>query len=242
VLTTRARILLPYVLDVFKVSRNVLDLVSLPDQIFSRSPRREQNTNKWLLCGFSPMIALTRSARRSNPQRMSVASLAIQIRPPCARSIACKLGSPIILRPLPPRAVLAHAPRRIPSSRSGSGRSSIGFQHPHRRTCSVSAPSLALPGNSSACPAVAVSSRQKSTAGTNRAHGKTHSPSVRYVPARTPAFATLPMLSLIVASCHIIAMSRGLSQDGVRLALTVFRSGSNIPPRCPRDGRINVHK
>jgi hypothetical protein len=62
------------------------------------------------------------------------------------------------------------------------------------------------------------------------------------VPARTPAFATLPMLSLIVASCHIIAMSRGLSQDGVRLALTVFRSGSNIPPRCPRDGRINVHK
>ena len=44
------------------------------------------------------------------------------------------------------------------------------------------------------------------------------------------------------ASLHIIAMSRGLSQDGVRLALTVFRSGSNIPPRCPRDGRINVHK
>jgi hypothetical protein len=128
-----------------------------------------------------------------------------------------------------------------PSSRSGFGRSSIGFQHPHRRTCSVSVPSLTLPGNSSACPAVAVSSRQKSTAGTNRAHGKTHSPSARYVPARTPAFATLPMLSLIVASCHIIAMSRGLSQGGVRLALTVFRSGANIPPRCPRD-RINVHK
>ena len=63
-----------------------------------------------------------------------------------------------------------------PSSRSGFGRSSIGFQHPHRRTCSVSVPSLTLPGNSSACPAVAVSSRQKSTAGTNRAHGKTHSP------------------------------------------------------------------
>jgi len=242
VLTTRARILLPYVLDVFKVSRNVLDLVSLPEQ--NLQPVTASRTKHKQMAALR-ILSNDRSysfGRRSNPQRMSVASLAIQIRPPCPRSIACKLGSPIILRTLPPRAVLAHAPRRIPSSRSGSGRSSIGFQHPHRRTCSVSAPSLTLPGNSSACPAVAVSSRQKSTAGTNRAHGKTHSPSVRYVPARTPAFATLPMLSLIVASCHIIAMSRGLSQDGVRLALTVFRSGSNIPPRCPRDGRINVHK
>jgi hypothetical protein len=34
--------------------------------------------------------SFTRSASRSNPQRMSVASLAIQIRAPCARSIACK--------------------------------------------------------------------------------------------------------------------------------------------------------
>src|ERR1700741_190664 len=41
------------------------------------------------------MTARTRSARRSKPQRMSVASLAIQIRAPCARSIACRLGSPI---------------------------------------------------------------------------------------------------------------------------------------------------
>jgi hypothetical protein len=39
--------------------------------------------------------ARTRFASRSNPQRMSVASLAIQIRAPRARSIACKLRSPI---------------------------------------------------------------------------------------------------------------------------------------------------
>src|ERR1700739_3520373 len=45
------------------------------------------------------MTARTRSARRSNPQRMSVASLAIQIRAPCARSIACRLGSPITTPP-----------------------------------------------------------------------------------------------------------------------------------------------
>ena len=175
-LTTRARILLPYVLDVFKVSRNVLDLVSLPDQ--NLQPVTASRTKHKQMAALR-ILSNDRSysfGRRSNPQRMSVASLAIQIRPPCAGSIACKLGSPIILRPLPPRAVLAHVPRRIPSSRSGFGRSSIGFQHPHRRTCSVSVPSLTLPGNSSACPAVAASSRQKSTAGANRAHGKTHSP------------------------------------------------------------------
>ena len=39
------------------------------------------------------MTARTRSAKRSNPQRMSVASLAIQIRALCARSIACNLAA-----------------------------------------------------------------------------------------------------------------------------------------------------
>jgi hypothetical protein len=37
-------------------------------RIFKRSPRRERNTNRWPLCGFSPMTARTRSASRSNPQ------------------------------------------------------------------------------------------------------------------------------------------------------------------------------
>jgi hypothetical protein len=37
------------------------------------------------------MATFTRSANRSNPQRMSVASLAIQTRAPGARSIACSL-------------------------------------------------------------------------------------------------------------------------------------------------------
>src|SRR6266403_5806730 len=97
-------------------------------KIFSRSPRRERNTNRWPLCGFSPMTARTRSARRSNPQRMSVASLAIQIRAPCARSIACKLGSPITpLPPLPPT-TLAHVRHRILASPSGFAHSAAGLR------------------------------------------------------------------------------------------------------------------
>src|ERR1700751_5940252 len=44
------------------------------------------------------MTARTRSANRSKPQRMSVASLESQIRTLCELSSACRLGSPIILR------------------------------------------------------------------------------------------------------------------------------------------------
>jgi hypothetical protein len=50
---------------------------------------------------------------------MSVASLAIQIRAPCACSIACKLGSPITPPP-PPPVTLAPAPHRIPALRRAS--------------------------------------------------------------------------------------------------------------------------
>ena len=82
-------------------------------QIFNRSPRRERNTNRCPLSGSSPITARTRSASRSNPQRMSVASLAIQMRAPCASSIACKLGSPIT--PLPPPPPAAPAQVRIKS-------------------------------------------------------------------------------------------------------------------------------
>src|SRR2546430_17074658 len=54
----------------------------------------------------------------SNPQRMSMASLASQIRVSCARSIACKLGSPITTpSPLPP-VTRAHARHRTRAPRS----------------------------------------------------------------------------------------------------------------------------
>ena len=57
---------------------------------------------------------------------------------------------------------------------------------------------------------------------TNRARGKTLSPSVRYVPVRKSAFATSPTPSLIAWSCRNIAVRRESLQDGVHLALTIF--------------------
>jgi hypothetical protein len=85
---------------------------------------------------------------------------------------------------------------------------------------SAHAPPHALPKTLLACLPPAASSTRKSTAGTNRAHDKTLSHSVRYVPARKPAFATLSRPSLSAWSCRNIAMRRESLQDGVRLALT----------------------
>ena len=166
------------------------------------------------------MTARPRSARRSNPQRMSVASLAIQIRAPCARSIACRLGSPITPPPPLPPATPAHVRHRILASPSGFGHSSIGFQHSNRQACSAQAPSLALPGTLLPCLSPAASSIRRSMAGTNRAHGKMLSPSVRYALARKPAFATSSMPSLSASSCCNSAMGAAFIQDGVRLTLT----------------------
>ena len=142
------------------------------------------------------MTARTRSARRSNPQRMSVASLAIQIRALCAPSIACKLGGPITPPPPLPPTRRAHVRNRILASPSGFACSSVGFQRSNRRACSAHAPPLALPETLLACLPPAASSIRKSTAGASRAHDKTLSHSVRYVPARKPPFATSPRPSL----------------------------------------------
>src|SRR6266699_7133936 len=207
-------------------------------KILSRSPRRERNTNKWPLCGFSPMTTFTRSAKRSNPQRMSVASLAIQIRAPCARSIACRLGSPITPPPPLPPTTPAHVRHRILASPSGFAHSSVGFQRSNRRACSAHAPPLALPRTLLACLPPAASSTRKSTAGTNRAHDKTLSHSVRYVTARKPAFATSSRPSLSAWSCRNIALRRESLQDGVRVALTEQAqehelSGERSIPRHP---------
>jgi hypothetical protein len=58
----------------------------------------ECKTNQCPLSGSWPITDLTRSANLSKPQRMSVASLASQIRTLCELSNACRLGSPIMLR------------------------------------------------------------------------------------------------------------------------------------------------
>ena len=74
-----------------------------------------------------------------------------------------------------------------------------------------------------------------------RAHDKTLSHSVRYAPVRKPAFATLHVLSLSVASCHNIATPRSLSQDGVRRALTIIAATTGKGTNCsPAHARIQV--
>jgi hypothetical protein len=64
---------------------------------------------------------------------MSVASLAIQIRAPCARSMACKLGSPITLLPPPPPTIPAHVPDQILALPSGSGHSAAELRSASRQ-------------------------------------------------------------------------------------------------------------
>jgi hypothetical protein len=168
------------------------------------------------------MTARTRSARRSNPQRMSVASLAIQIRAPCARSIACRLGSPITPPPPLPLATPAHVRHRILASPPDFGRSLIGFQHSNRRTRSAHARRLALPGTLLACLPPIASSTRRSMVGTNCARGKMLALSVRYGFARKPAFATSSTPSLSACSHRNIAVPREYLQDAVRLALTLI--------------------
>jgi len=89
------------------------------------------------------MTARTRSARRSNPQRMSNTSLAIQIRAPCARSIACKTWQPDTPPPLLPSTTPVHV--RIESCLTIRLRpSSSRIQRSNRRACSAHAPPLQL--------------------------------------------------------------------------------------------------
>jgi len=60
------------------------------NRIFSRSPRRERKTNSWPLRASWPMTVRTRSAKRSNPKRMSVASVANQMRELCVQCVQAR--------------------------------------------------------------------------------------------------------------------------------------------------------
>src|SRR6185369_5620604 len=179
-------------------------------KIFKRSPRRERNTNRWPLCGFSPTTAFTRSASRSNPQRMSVASLAIQIRAPCERSIACKLGSPITLLPPPPPAIPAHVPDQILALPSGSGHSAAALRSASRPPRWPGTPPIALPRISPSRFPAAVSSTNSNATGTTPALDRTPPHSSRSASVRKSACATSSMLFcfVFVASSRNFAMRR----------------------------------
>src|SRR5581483_1918570 len=201
-------------------------------RIFNRSPRRERNTNRCPLSGFSPITACTRSASRSNPQRMSVASTASQMRAACAPSSARKLGSPITpLPPRPPAPALAQhhslAPppgsaRSATVSRPARHRTRAALAHgppprtrsrPARRGGPAALPRTCLRRHASpllrhcACslakpPPAAASSTSKSVARTTDAPGRTPPHSARSAPARQPASATS-----LAPSCSVLAAS-----------------------------------
>jgi len=83
---------------------------------------RDRKRNRCPLRGSWPITACTRSARRSNPQRMSVASAASQIRGPGAPSNARRLGRPITT-PAPTQIEAgAGEPHQTPALPSSSSR------------------------------------------------------------------------------------------------------------------------
>src|SRR5579885_2323645 len=201
-------------------------------RIFNRSPRRERNTNRCPLSGFSPITACTRSASRSNPQRMSVASTASQMRAACAPSSARKLGSPITpLPPRPPAPALARRHSLAPPPGSAHcatvspparHRTRAALAHgppprtrsrPARRGGPAALPRTCLRRHASpllrhcACslakpPPAAASSTSKSAARTTAAPGRTPPHFARSAPARKSASATS-----LALSCSVLAAS-----------------------------------
>src|SRR5258706_7556227 len=104
---------------------------------------------------------------------MSVASLAIQIRAPCARSMACKLGSPITLLPPPPPAIPAHVPDQTLALPSGSGHSAVGLRSASRPERWLGTPPLAHPRILPQCFPAAVSSTSRNATRATSALGST---------------------------------------------------------------------
>src|SRR5438876_1741453 len=92
---------------------------------------------------------------------MSMASLASQIRVSCARSIACKLGSPITTPSPPPPVTRAHARHRTRAPPAGSGHSATGFQRASPRPPSAQTQSAVLLGILPRCLCATVSSTQR---------------------------------------------------------------------------------
>src|SRR5206468_10534943 len=182
---------------------------------------------------------------RSNPQRMSVASLAIQIRAPCERSIACKLGSPITLLPPPPPAIPAHVPDQILSLPSGSGHSAAALRSASRPLRRPGTPPLALPRISPPCFPAVVSSTSRNATRATSALGRTPPHSSRSASVRKSACATSSMLFcfVFVASSRNFAMRRPSSaRCGSRSAHEIPDDpGSTLLERFDLAGHLEEH-
>jgi len=230
-------------------------------KIFSRSPRRERKTKRWPLRGSWPMTARTRSASRSNPQRMSVASAANQMRAACAWSSVRKRGSPI-MTPTPPQPVrpandsrqsLAQPPD---SARCWAAPQSLIPALSMNPSDSGVVLQLVLPRTAVPLLLAAVCSSSKTAMYAVPARDKMRPHSARFLAALKPDSATLPVLALWVGSSQKLAASNSRRQDGVQISLTInpdrialdlrwigarFQGRRfNIPcplvPRCPLRG------
>jgi len=104
-------------------------------RIFNLPLRLGRRTNDASLRGLCPMTAITRYAKHSNPQSMSVASTAIQILVPRVRSSVRKLGCPIMLPA--PKATREDDACRIQALPPGCGSGSAPPQSLH---CASPAP------------------------------------------------------------------------------------------------------
>src|SRR5580658_4617167 len=193
-------------------------------KIFSRSPRRERNTNRPFPEGSWPMTTFTRSARRSKPQRMSVASVASQMRTPCAPSNACKLGRPIMTRSRAQPAVRTSDSHQIQPPQKDcvpcSGESQSPDCAPTQAAHASWAPLLSLLQTSSLRLREFASSNRKKENFEYHGHDKMLTPSDRSDSALTPVRATSSTIPPCAVSSLKIHASRWRKQDGVKIALT----------------------
>ena len=169
-------------------------------RIFSRSPRRDLKMKRWPLSGSCPMTVWTRSASRSKPQRMSAASAASQIRAPCARSSARRLGSAVNPAPPTPPPRHVNAPLRNPAPQTPAGRSPAGSRS-RNSAVGIDAPpppQRALPQTAPLSLGAAVSSRYKTAIPSDDAPGRTPPRSARCPPAPPTTHSNAPTLHACV--------------------------------------------
>src|ERR1700691_107014 len=170
------------------------------------------------------MTTRTRSAKRSKPQRMSVASAASHIRAACDPSSARKLGRPIIPRsPTPPA-------RRVSDSHQSQVQlkdcdlSADESQSPYHlapmMTLQTRPASLPLKQTSPLRLRPGASSSRRTAIPVNRVHDKTSPHSDRSPSARTPIHATSSILPLPALSLIQNGSSSTIRQDAVHIALT----------------------
>jgi len=176
---------------------------------------------------------------------MSVTSTASQIRGPCVRSNARKLGRPIIL-PLPIRkAMRADDPHRSRAPPPGFGLAAAAPQSPCQSPrVPVSLQRQLPPQQTSPLPLREHASSSRKTA--NREypdHDRTPQQFGRSQSARKPTRSTSPTLPFARASSLYTATRRGDLQDGVYIAFTKIKiarmprlrgRGACCTPTCER--------